>query len=126
MHRRHVLVVNSSPEFLDVARVFLQSQQYNVTTTNLVPLTFQMISVLHPDAIVVDLAIGTEAIFRLVRQLARGPRTADIPLVLTATDSDVLDRAQDIESRAGGRFLLTKPFNVDDLVDVIHSLIGPA
>src|SRR4051794_28861304 len=40
MSRRHVLVVNSDPAFLDAVRVMLQSNRYNVTSTNLVAQTF--------------------------------------------------------------------------------------
>src|SRR4051812_36347944 len=43
MSRRHVLVVNSDPAFLDAVRVMLQSNRYNVTSTNLVAQTFAMV-----------------------------------------------------------------------------------
>ena len=126
MRRKHVLVVNSAPEFLDFARVLLQRQDSNVTTTNHVPLTWAMIAAAHPDALVVDLAAGEGAIWGLLERLAAEPRTATIPLVLTATDPALLDRAQGMAHRAGGRFLLATPFDPADLADTIHALVGPA
>lgn len=36
---QHIFAVNHDPEFLDIVRVLLQGEMYNVTTTNYVPRT---------------------------------------------------------------------------------------
>src|SRR5215217_3731380 len=63
MRRRHVVLVNSDPAFLDAARVLLQGDRYNVTTTNLVPATYDMIHAAGADALVVDLKLGQPQIW---------------------------------------------------------------
>lgn len=126
MGRKHVFIINSAPEFLDLARVLLQRQDYNVTTTNQVPLTWDMIEAACPDALVVDLAAGEAFVWDLLGRLAAESSTAPIPLVLTATDPALLDLVHGIGDRAGGRFLLARPFNPADLADVLHALVGPA
>jgi CheY-like chemotaxis protein len=126
LRRRHVLIVNRDPAFLDVARVLLQDEGYNVTTTNLVPRSFLMIQAAHPDVLVIDLAIDGEAIWYLVEQLGAYGTTARIPIVFTSTDPALLERAQNRHVPAGGRFLFHKPFGVGNLVDAVHALIGPA
>ena len=126
MRRAHILVVNDSPAFLDLTRVLLQRQRYNVTTTNLVTRTHDMIAALGPEAIVVDLAVGEEAVWGLLDRLAAESQTARIPLVLTSIDPALLQRAQGVVHRAGGRFLLARPFHPADLADTIHALVGPA
>ena len=126
MARCHVLVVNSDPAFLDAVRVLLQSNQYNVTSTNLVPQTFAMVQVAGADALIVDLATDEPAQWELVRQLVADEQTRSLPVVFTASETEMLDAAENRPWPAGGRFHLLKPFDPTLLGDVIHALIGPA
>ena len=61
MERQHVFVVNASPDFLDVVRELLQEEEYNVTTTNFVPKTFDQIATLDPALLIVDLVSASSA-----------------------------------------------------------------
>jgi len=126
MARCHVLVVNSDPAFLDAVRVLLQSNQYNVTSTNLVPQTFAMVQVAGADALIVDLATDEPAQWELVRQLVADEQTRSLPVVFTASETEMLNAAENRPWPAGGRFHLLKPFDPTLLGDVIHALIGPA
>jgi CheY-like chemotaxis protein len=108
---RHVLVVNSDPAFLDVVRVLLQSDRYNVTSTNLVPQTFAMVQAAGADALVVDLATDEPAQWELVGQLIADTQTRSLPVVFTANDSEMLDAAENRPWPPGGRFHLLKPFD---------------
>jgi CheY-like chemotaxis protein len=126
MARGHLLAVNSDPAFLDAVRVLLQSNRYNVTSTNLVPQTFAMVQVAGADALVVDLATDEPALWELVGQLIADEATRSLPVVFTATETKMLDAAESRPWPAGGRFHLLKPFEPGLLSDVIHALIGPA
>ena len=64
-----IIVVNSAPDFLDLLRELLQDENYNVTTTNFVPRTFDQIKALDPDLLVVDLIIGQRAGWDLLEPL---------------------------------------------------------
>jgi len=126
MTRCHVLIVNSDPAFLDAARVLLQSDRYNVTSTNLVPQTFAMICIAQPDALIIDLATDEPALWGLVGQLVEDPRMRAVPVVFTASDDAMLEAAETRPWPSNGRFHLLKPFEPTLLGDVIHALIGPA
>jgi CheY-like chemotaxis protein len=126
MRRRHVVVVNSDPAFLDAARVLLQGERYNVTTTNLVPATHALIRAAGADALVVDLKLGQPQIWDLLARLRDIAGAASLPVVLTSTDPGLLDAAEAGRWPPGGTFLLLRPFVPGDLVDVVHALIGPA
>ncbi len=69
MKRKHVFVVNGSPEFLDLLRDFLQEEHYNVTSTNFVPRTFAQIRAAQPDLLLVDLVLGETAGWDLLAEL---------------------------------------------------------
>ena len=46
--RKHIFAINGSPDFLNVIRDLFQEEDYNVTTTNYVPTSFEQIAALTP------------------------------------------------------------------------------
>jgi CheY-like chemotaxis protein len=126
MSRKHVFVLNGSPDFLDVIRALLQDELYNVTTTNFVPESFATIEVAHPSMLIVDLVRGEQAGWDLLREIHDAASTRDIPILLMSTSQNLLDEALEQHDAFGGDRYLTKPFNLDELLGVIRELIGPA
>lgn len=126
MVRQHVYVVNGSPEFLDIVRELLQSENYNVTTTNFVPLSFETIEASQPSLLIIDLILGEQTGWDLLARLRQSASTRDIPVLLVSTMPRLLDRARERHKEFGGDRYLTKPFDLDDLVNMIGELIGVA
>ena len=124
--RKHVFAVNGQPDFLDLLRVLFQRAEYNVTTTNFVPATFDQIAALAPDLLVVDLVWGERAGWDLLAQLREEARTRGIPVVVVSTTPAYLERVKADPARYGGDTVLAKPFGPQDLLDVVRRLIGPA
>jgi CheY-like chemotaxis protein len=126
MRRQHIFVVNGAPEFLDAVRVLLQEEQYNVTTTNFVPLTFDQISALEPDLLIIDLAAGNKAGWELLERLGQEAQTQNIPVIVVSTHPQFLDAARADPARYGGQRFLRKPFDIDALLSAVDELIGTA
>lgn len=126
MGRKHVLCVNGSSAFLEFVRMLLEEERYNVTTTNFVPATFDQIAVLHPDLLIIDLEVGKRAGWDLLERLTETVETNAIPLIIVSTDASLLERARGTFNRSNGSQFLGKPFNIDDLLGAVHSLIGEA
>jgi DNA-binding response OmpR family regulator len=126
MARKHVYVVNGSPEFLDIVRELLQGEQYNVTTTNFVPSSFFAIEASQPAMLIIDLVIGEQAGWDLLAQLREAASTRKIPILLVSTRPDLLNEARDQHEAFGGDRYLTKPFDLDDLLGSVEELIGKA
>lgn len=124
--RKHIFVVNGSPLFLDMIRLFLNDLDYNVTTTNFVPRTFQQIQGLQPDLLIIDLSVTQESAWDLLEQIRAESDTRAIPVVVLSTDRSLLSQAEAQQERFGGNLFLAKPFNLDDLLEGIRSLIGEA
>ncbi len=125
MERKHVFVVNSAPEFLDLMRELLQQEQYNVTTTNVVPKTFDQIAALNPDLLVIDVRVGEEAGWDLLERLHDQATTNRIPVIIVSTSPRLLEETK-AEQRFGGEHFLIKPFDLDELLAAIQDLIGVA
>jgi CheY-like chemotaxis protein len=124
--RKHILGVNGHPPFLELLRVVLQNEQFNVTTTNYVPKTFELIALLQPDLVIVDLVVHQLAGWELLHQLNQDLVTQGIPLLLTSTEPKLLDKAKEAALQYGEHPVLACPFEVADLLKSIDILIGKA
>ncbi len=126
MQRKHVFVVNGAAEFLDIVRVILEEERYNVTTTNFLPGTFEQLGALKPDAIIIDLAVGRLAGWELLERLHADAVMHNIPVVLTSTDPRLLARAVEQAGRYGEHRSVAKPLDIDELLGAVRDLIGSA
>src|SRR5215213_2843291 len=124
--RKHVFAINTSPEFLNIVRELFQDDGYNVTTTNFAPNSFAQIEALKPDALIIDIAIGQEAGWELLEQLAADADTAGIPALVLSTDPRLLERAQAQASRYGNHRYLAKPLDLEAMLEAIREMIGNA
>lgn len=126
MQHKHIFIVNGSPLFLDMMRMFLQDESYNVTTTNFVPRTFEQIAGLQPDLLIIDLAMGQEAGWELLARLKTDAMMNQVPTIVVSTQPSLLEKAQAEPEQYGGNLFISKPFNLDDILGGIRSLIGEA
>src|SRR5215210_5808723 len=124
--RQHIFVVNGSPDFLDLMRVLLQDEHYNVTTTNFVPRTFEQVAALHPDLLILDLVAGQRAGWDLLERLHAAAATTGIPVLVVSTSPQLLDQARALTERYGGRAFVAKPFDLEAMLTEVQKLIGPA
>jgi CheY-like chemotaxis protein len=126
MRRKHVFVLNGSPEFLDVVRGLLQDEQYNVTTTNFVPRSFSTIEAAQPDLLLIDLILGEAAGWDLLDHLQAAASTRDIPIVLMSTTPQLLTKAHDAAADLVKHRYLVKPFDLEHLLTIVGEMIGTA
>jgi two-component system NtrC family sensor kinase len=124
--RKHIFAVNGAAEFLEPLRQLFQDEHFNVTTTNYVPHTFDLIAALDPDLIIVDLAVGQRAGWDLLERLHAEAVTREIPVLVTSTDQRLLDRVKADVQRYGERRFVAKPMQLDELLGTVHEMIGSA
>jgi DNA-binding response OmpR family regulator len=124
--RQHIFAINGSPDFLNVIRDLFQEEEYNVTTTNFVPNSFEQIAALEPDALIVDIVIGQSAGWELLERLHAEAATTGIPVLVVSTDPGLLEKAQEQAARYGENRYLIKPFGLDEILAHIQEMIGEA
>lgn len=126
MDRKHLFCINGAAEFLEVMRALFEDEQFNVTTTNYVPKTFEQVDALQPDGIILDLAITHQAGWALLERLASDASTRSIPVIIVSTDQTILDEVALDPARYGGRAHLVKPLDLDALVATVRRVVGEA
>lgn len=126
MNRQHIFAINSAVEFLDIMRELLQGEEYNVTTTNFVPDSFDQIASLQPSLIIIDLAVGVQAGWDLLERLGAEAGTRDIPVIVVSTSPHILEEVEADPDRFSAQRFLRKPVDLDAVLQAIDELIGKA
>lgn len=124
--RRHVFCVNSDPYLRAILHEVLEEERYCVTTTNFLPGTFDQIEALQPSLLIIDVSYVRQAGWDLLQDLTGAAATRRIPVVAVSSDPKLSDRAAAEGRDLHAQRVLTKPFDLDEMVGTIRSLIGPA
>lgn len=124
IERQHVYVINDSPEILAIIRNLLQDERYKVTTTNVVPRSFETIEAVQPSLLIIDLVHGVRDGWQLLTALQQHESTNGIPVLLVSTSPNLLDTAREQHEALGGDRYLDEPFDLDDLLVEVEQLIG--
>jgi CheY-like chemotaxis protein len=107
-------------------RELLLLERYDVTASTYAPESFEVIDLLAPDLVVLDLAWGERAGWDLLEALAGHVSTAGIPVLVTSTNHHLLERAAADPARYGTHRDLIKPFDVEVLLALVQELAGVA
>jgi signal transduction histidine kinase/CheY-like chemotaxis protein len=119
--RAKVLLVDDDPEILEATGQVLREWGYAVDEApdGLTALSLARKS--RPDLMLVDLMMPVMDGWALIRRLRDEKLIADVPLVVFSADRDARDRARDLDAAAA----LRKPFELEELQDVVERLLPP-
>ena len=117
--QRHILVINDTPELLDLFHDLLGDAGYRVTTETFAsPYDRKLAQVkeLEPDLVILDFIIGGEAMGWQFLQMLRMDRdTRDIPVIVCSAAVDQIRQLQNHLDEMGVAVVL-KPFDIDVLL----------
>lgn len=122
---KRVTVVNDSPEFLQLMQDLLQDANYPATLIdgdreN----AFELIQASQPEILIVDLRLGSEGLRGLeLLKLVRGDaELKSVPTIICTADSWGVDGVREEVEAMDQVAVLTKPFAIADLYDVLGEL----
>jgi len=116
---KKVLVADDDPAILDVMRMMLEFEGYEVTTTPNGATILQMDSGL-PDLLLLDIWMSGTDGRELCRRLKLNEKTKNIPIVLVSASKDVEHSARE----AGADDFIAKPFEMNELLQKIEKNIS--
>jgi CheY-like chemotaxis protein len=116
---RSILVVEDDPTMTDMLRILLEDSGYRILTAQSGEEALEVALEEVPDLITLDLGLpggidGREVVHRL----RNDPITADVPVVVVTGMHFVPASDERIEA------VLTKPFDVVELEDVVSRVLG--
>ena len=122
----HIVVVNDSPEFLELMADILHDERYPVTVIdgdrdNAVDL----ICAAAPAALIIDLRQGSDELhgWDVIQAVRRDPDLNELPTLICTGDTRALSKLE--EAVAGMRRVatITKPFDIDELLTKLAELL---
>ncbi|HEX7316946.1 MAG TPA: response regulator transcription factor [Pyrinomonadaceae bacterium] len=118
---KRLLVVDDEPNLLRAVGACLRGEGFDVVTARSGAEALVRVAETVPDLIVSDVRMPGMDGYQFARQLRASPRTALTPVVFLTAKDETTDRVEGF--RAGVDAYLTKPFEPDELVAVIRSIL---
>ena len=119
---RQVLVVDDEPVIRDVLGEALRSAGYNVTTASNGRAALAVLDGVTPDVIVLDLMMPVMDGFAFRARQLLSARLAGIPVIVLSATYQLESVAKALRAHA----LLTKPFDLDVVLDRVATACGAA
>lgn len=118
---KQLLVVDDDPSLLLAVSETLRAENYDVVTARRGAEAMVRVAEALPDLIISDIRMPGMDGYALVRNLRASPRTRLIPVVFLTAKDETADRIAGF--RSGVDAYITKPFETDELVAVVKSIL---
>ncbi|PWB63513.1 MAG: adenylate/guanylate cyclase domain-containing response regulator [Bradyrhizobiaceae bacterium] len=116
-----ILAVDDAPANLEILRVRLESQGYEVVTATDGEQALERVAELEPDLVLLDIMMPKLDGISVVKRLKGDARQRFVPVILVTAKADTRDIVAGLE--AGGDDYLTKPFEHAALMARVRSLL---
>ena len=122
-NRPLVTVINNDSAFLHLMEALLHEERYETLLLQTGDIALDSIKKNPPKLIILDIDITTPTTsWKLAVLLTLDPDTADIPLIICSVADQTLAARQE-RLEAAGCQTIEKPFNLNDLMTTIQSLL---
>ena len=121
---RRILVVDDSPEILDVTRTVLNSDGYDVVAVPSGEEALERLGDESFDLVLLDINMPGMDGWETLRLIRADDELYDLPVVLFSVKGEVQDKVMGLQE--GAVEYITKPFIVDDLLDRVRTVVEGA
>jgi DNA-binding response OmpR family regulator len=118
-----ILVVNDTQEILELFRMLLEEEGYDVILAGFPIQVIDEIEQIKPDLIILDLVFGEEKTGMQMLQMLKMKRSTAVIPVIVCTAALHLVREQEGYLVSQGVHLVYKPFDIDLLITNIKQLL---
>ena len=121
---KHVLAVDDDPHVLELLRALLTDEGYQASIHSRDDTAFDHIARTRPDAVILDIRMQTPgAGLQILDRLTQTPPFEGLSIIVCSADIKQLNLHAE-RLAAAGCAILPKPFDLDDLLDVLRQRIG--
>ncbi len=119
---KRILVVDDEPEILELLRIRLGKEGYEVITCSTGEDCIRKAEELQPDLIMLDVLLPGLSGYEVSRRLKANVVTKDIPIIMVTALMGEDAEAKGIQR--GAEFFISKPFDPEELLTRVKALIG--
>ena len=120
---KKILVVDDEQVIHDVIQDLLEFKGYTVDHAYNGEEAVEKVKLTHPDLIILDINVPKITGCAVSTLLSEDDSTRDIPIIFLTGYIDQKE-AETLDHNLSGQLLVTKPFNVDDLISAIEKILG--
>jgi DNA-binding response OmpR family regulator len=120
---KSVVVVNDSPELLELAEMLLRDEDFDVKVAVVGTGAYDLIRSTLPDLVILDVRLPDISGWDILQALKLNEATAQIPILVCSAAVQEL-RALETQLARMGVDILIKPFAIDALLEKARALIG--
>ena len=117
-----VLVVDDDPDILEALSEILEAEGFEIRRARNGKEALEKLEPQPPQLILLDLMMPVMDGWEFAQRMRQRPSVAKIPLIVLSADRNVGSKAQDI----GAVGHLAKPFELNDLLDMVRRSLSPA
>ncbi|KAA2286130.1 response regulator [Arenimonas fontis] len=117
-----ILIVDDSPSQLMGMKRIVEKLGHEAITAEDGAAGVEAAKAQMPDLILMDVVMPNLNGFQATRAISKEASTAHIPIVLVTTKDQETDKVWGM--RQGAKAYITKPFNENQLIEVINSLLA--
>jgi CheY-like chemotaxis protein len=122
-----ILVVDDTPALLDVVRKCLEDEGYSVRTCLESRYAVELARAEKPDLIMLDVVMPEVSGWEVLAALRQDSAFARTPVIVcTAYVAEALGRLAELKGPDQHLGLLPKPFELDELIEVVASVTAAA
>jgi DNA-binding response OmpR family regulator len=118
-----IVVINDSPEMLDLAEMLLRDESFTVKVALLGNGAFELIRETMPDAVILDIRLPDVSGWDILQALKLDQRTAQMPVLVCSAAVGEL-RSLEAQLARMGIDILIKPFAIDALVTKVRQMMN--
>jgi DNA-binding response OmpR family regulator len=119
-----IVVVNDSPELLELAEILLRDEDYDVKVALIGAGVLDLIRSTLPDLVILDIRLPDVSGWDILQSLKLDARTSTIPVLVCSAAVNEL-RALEEQLARMGIDVLVKPFAINTLIEKVRALIDP-
>ena len=117
-----ILIVDDSPSQLMGMKRIVEKLGHEAITAEDGAAGVEVAKLKKPDLILMDVVMPNLNGFQATRAISKESATSHIPIVLVTTKDQETDKVWGM--RQGAKAYITKPFNENQLIEVINSLLA--
>jgi CheY-like chemotaxis protein len=125
---KQILVIDDKSELLHLMRRVLEDEEYQVSILQDGRDAFTQVKAQLPDLLILDLKLGDVSGQDVLKELKHDPVTAEIPVIVyTAAVLEAEEVSELVNSdpaRYQGVRVVQKPFELEDLLDLVGNLLS--
>ena len=118
---KNILIIEDDPDILDMMSYIVQDMGFSVVSST-AGVAVEEVRKISPVLILLDNRLADGFGHDLCRKLKEDPATAHFPVILVSAIQQLAQLAAD----SGADAYLNKPFDLEDLVAIVHKFTGPA